>query len=50
MKKVVISPTNAKAIAFFEDLNRKKEAHRKKIEVKINKAIHPAGATNKPQQ
>jgi len=49
MKKVVISPTNAKAIAFFEDLNKKKEVLRKKIEAKINKAIHPSFNTSKAQ-
>lgn len=45
MKKVVISPTNAKAIAFFSELNKKKEELRKKVEVKILKSIHTTSAT-----
>lgn len=34
IKKVVISASNSKAIAFFDELNRKKEELRKKIEAK----------------
>ncbi len=37
MKKVVISPSDTKAIAFFEKLARKKEEIRKKIESKLMK-------------
>lgn len=37
MKKVVISPENRPAIAFFEKLNKKKEELRKKIEARISK-------------
>jgi len=36
MKKVVISPTDAKAIAFFAKIAEKKEALRKKIESKLD--------------
>lgn len=32
VKKVVISPDNTKALAFFDDLNRRKEAMLKRIE------------------
>ena len=32
IKKIVISPDNKKAIAFFEELNRKKEEIYKKID------------------
>lgn len=37
MKKVVISPSNTKAIAFFNELNKKKEELRKKAEEKARK-------------
>jgi hypothetical protein len=37
MKKVVISPTDTKAIAFFEKLVKRKEELRKKIEDKLAK-------------
>lgn len=37
MKKVVISPTDTKAIAFFEKILKKKEELRKKIESKLAK-------------
>ena len=36
MKKVTISPSDAKAIAFFEKLSKKKEELRKKIESKLD--------------
>lgn len=32
IKKVTISPKNEKAIAFFEDLHKKKQAIKKKLE------------------
>lgn len=32
IKKVTISPKNSKAIAFFEDLHKKKEEIKKKLE------------------
>lgn len=35
MKKVTISPTDAKAIAFFEKITKKKEELRKKIESRL---------------
>ena len=38
VKKIVISPNNTKAIAFFEELNRKKEDMFVKIEkIQLNK-------------
>jgi hypothetical protein len=36
IKKIVISPSNKKALIFLEELNRKKEAMRKKIEKRLN--------------
>ena len=39
MKKVVISPSNTKAIAFFEELNKKKEELKKKAEAKVAKIL-----------
>jgi hypothetical protein len=38
MKKIVISPTNKKAIAFFEELSKRKDESRKRIESKLIKA------------
>ena len=38
-KKITIS-NNSKIIAFFEELNKKKEETRKKIEAKLIKAGH----------
>ncbi len=35
MKKVVISPANTKAIAFFEALSKKKEELKKKMEARL---------------
>jgi hypothetical protein len=32
IKKIVISPNNTKALAFFEDLNRRKEEMYRKIQ------------------
>jgi len=37
IKKIVIGPTNTKAIKFFEDLDRKKVEFNKKAEAKLNK-------------
>jgi hypothetical protein len=34
LKKIVISSSNTKAIAFLDDLSRKKDAIRKKLESK----------------
>ncbi len=39
MKKVVISPQDKPAIAFFEKLNAKKEEMRKKIQAQISKTV-----------
>lgn len=44
VKKVVISSSNAKAIAFLEEMNRKKDEMRKKLakkmeERKVNKKV-----------
>ena len=39
MKKVVISPNDKNAIAFFEKLNKKKEELRKRIEAKLAKTV-----------
>jgi hypothetical protein len=41
MKKVIISPSNSRAIAFFEDLNKKKEERKKKFEAKAIKILRP---------
>jgi len=35
IKKVVISNSNSKALAFLEEINRKKEEIRKKIEKRL---------------
>lgn len=39
IKKLVIGPTNTKAIKFFEGLDRKKAEFNKKAEAKLNKFI-----------
>ncbi len=36
IKKVVISNSNTKAMAFLEEVNRKKEEIRKKVEKRLN--------------
>lgn len=49
MKKVIISPTDTKAIAFFTEIEKKKEERRKKMETKLEemakliKKSKPAG-------
>lgn len=47
MKKVTISPANVKAIAFFEEIVRKKEELRKKIESKLEEAVVLKGKSTK---
>ncbi len=39
MKRIIISPTNLKAIAFFEKITKKKEEIRAKIMAKLDKAV-----------
>ncbi len=39
VKKIVISPNNAKAIHFFEELDRKKAELNKKMDAKLDKII-----------